>query len=112
MKNTRAKRAKPQFFIAKYANLRRSRGRRHRGCLSSVLRLFDKRVQQWERFFQLQHFSLSMITGSQRSFCWLMPDTATALVTGQNLRHQDHRENNSLRGCKKPNRVELIVRFE
>ena len=37
MKNTRAKRVKPLFFIVTYANLWRSCCHRRRGCLSSLL---------------------------------------------------------------------------
>ena len=37
IKNARAKRAKILFFIVKYANLWRSRCRRRRGCLSSLM---------------------------------------------------------------------------
>ena len=49
MKNARAKRAKILFFIVKYANLRPSRCRRRRGCLSSLL--LYRHTATWNLFY-------------------------------------------------------------
>ena len=55
MKSARAKRAKLLFFIVKYTNLWRSRRRRRRACLSSLIKFWDRKNEftgskGWSRF--------------------------------------------------------------